>query len=274
MANRMLAIRGRDSLSVDDRLDVYVDLDSSSGLNSSMQEWPALSADFLSAAEAGLSAVGLSCYSEDAGEIRPVYTDDVEPRPATGADALEKYVATYGEVQLPAGGDGMAEAMFGALSGSGALFGVEYDDGTVGALGRCCDAALAQAETAAGARQYEWRRRVSVLVNVNAVRNSIRQIFTWVPGERIINPEFGSRLRLYLYEPITEENQERIVAEIKAAVMKWEPRVTVDRVVKVTDVSDVEENTVRLDIYYTIKGLNGRQFKYEYEYSRARYSKI
>lgn len=272
MANRMLAIRGRGSLSVDDRLDVYVDLDSSSGLNSGMQEWPALSGDFLSAAEAGLSAVGLSCCSEDAGGIRPVYTDDGEP--ASGADALEKYVVAYGEVRLPAGGDGMADAMFGALSGSGAFFGVEYDDGTVGALRRCCDEALARAEAAAGARQYEWRRRVSDLVNVNAVRNSIRQIFTWVPGERIINPEFGSRLRLYLYEPITEENQERIVAEIKAAVMKWEPRVAVDRVVKVTDVSDLEENTVRLDIYYTIKGLNGRQFKYEYEYSRARYSKI
>lgn len=112
------------------------------------------------------------------------------------------------------------------------------------------------------------------LVNVNAVKNSIKQIFTWIPGERIINPEFGSMLRKYLYEPITDENQERIVAEIKSCVLRWEPRAIVDRVVKATTVDDVEENTVKLDIYYRIKGLDDRQFMYQYEYSRSKYSYI
>jgi len=45
-------------------------------------------------------------------------------------------------------------------------------------------------------------------VNVKAVFNSLRNIFTWIPGERILNPEFGSKLRLYLYEGITPENKE------------------------------------------------------------------
>ena len=120
----------------------------------------------------------------------------------------------------------------------------------------------------------EWRHRVAKLVNVSAVQNSIRQIFTWIPGERVITPEFGSNLRKYLYEPITEQNQERIAAEIRHCVLRWEPRVVVDRVVKVTDVDDVENNTVKLDIYYRIKGLDDQQFKYQYQYSRYKYSYV
>jgi phage baseplate assembly protein W len=63
-------------------------------------------------------------------------------------------------------------------------------------------------------------------------------------------------LQKFLYEPITEDNQERIVAEIKSCVIKWEPRVIVDRIVKSTSVNDIENNTVKLDIYFTVKGLN------------------
>jgi phage baseplate assembly protein W len=63
-------------------------------------------------------------------------------------------------------------------------------------------------------------------------------------------------LRKYLYEPITDQNQERIVSEIRQAVLKWEPRVKIERVVNATTVDDIENNTVKLDIYYTINGLN------------------
>ena len=52
------------------------------------------------------------------------------------------------------------------------------------------------------------KRRIARDVNVRAVMNSIRNIFTWFPGERILNPEFGQRLQQYLYEGITEYNVE------------------------------------------------------------------
>jgi len=47
-----------------------------------------------------------------------------------------------------------------------------------------------------------YKYRLGKLVNVKAVTNSIHNIFTWTPGERILNPEFGSRLKKYLYEGI------------------------------------------------------------------------
>ena len=123
---------------------------------------------------------------------------------------------------------------------------------------------------AAEERYRQWQKSakysVGKLVNVKAVQNSLHQIFTWIPGERIINPEFGSNIRKYLYEGITDQNIEAITSEIHHCVSEWEPRVVIDRVVNVQRVEDTENNTVRLDIYYHIKGLDNEQFMYSYNY--------
>jgi phage baseplate assembly protein W len=46
----------------------------------------------------------------------------------------------------------------------------------------------------------------------------LHNIFTWRPGERVLNPEFGSRLYQLLYEGIIPETEEQIVAEIRHCV--------------------------------------------------------
>ena len=51
-----------------------------------------------------------------------------------------------------------------------------------------------------------YSSKVDKLVNVNAIKNSLHNIFSWTPGERILNPEFGSKLRKLLYEGITDFN--------------------------------------------------------------------
>ena len=75
--------------------------------------------------------------------------------------------------------------------------------------------------------EYGENRRLKKSVNVRAVQNSLDNIFSWIPGERIINPEFGTKLHEYLYEGITQYNEEMIVAEIKSCIARWEPRVVV-----------------------------------------------
>lgn len=97
---------------------------------------------------------------------------------------------------------------------------------------------------------------IDKLVNVNAIRNSLDNIFSWTPGERILNPEFGTNLRKLLYEGITDFNVEQIVAEIKHAVAQWEPRVQVANIVDVSTTEDHENNTVHLKVIYTIPGLS------------------
>lgn len=73
-------------------------------------------------------------------------------------------------------------------------------------------------------KPYDNSYVVDKNVNAIAVKQAIHNIFTWMPGERILLPEFGSRLRTLLYEGITPETEERIVAEIRSIVLEWEPR--------------------------------------------------
>ena len=110
---------------------------------------------------------------------------------------------------------------------------------------------------------------VDKLVNVKAVQNALHNIFSWMPGERVLLPEFGSNLPKLLYRGITPETQEAIVAEINHCIIEWEPRVIVDKVVNIGDVNDTENNTIRLEVRYHIKGLSNEQYSYQYDYNRS-----
>lgn len=106
--------------------------------------------------------------------------------------------------------------------------------------------------------------KISRLANVNAIRNSLKNIFSWIPGQRVLLPEFGSNLRKLLYEGITEYNVEQIITEIKRVVTQWEPRVQIQQIYDASTVDDHENNTVHLKITYVIPGLSDKQFEYEY----------
>lgn len=97
----------------------------------------------------------------------------------------------------------------------------------------------------------------------------MKNIFTWTPGERILNPDFGNRLKQYLYQGIIPETSEQIVAEIKNCVLKWEPRVNIEEVADVSTVDDHEDNTIHLEIRYTIPGLSDKQYTYSFYYNRG-----
>ena len=102
-------------------------------------------------------------------------------------------------------------------------------------------------------------------INVNAVKRAIHNIFSWVPGERTLNPEFGTNLRKYLYEGITTYNKEQIMSEIQRCIVLWEPRAKLLHVYDKSNISDHEHNTVVIEIVYTIPSLTTEQFSYTFE---------
>lgn len=102
-------------------------------------------------------------------------------------------------------------------------------------------------------------------INVNAVKQAIHNIFSWTPGERILNPEFGTKLRQFLYEGITTYNKEQIMAEIQRCISEWEPRARIEHVYDISKTIDTEYNTVKIEIVYSIPGLTDEQFSYTYE---------
>lgn len=106
-------------------------------------------------------------------------------------------------------------------------------------------------------------------INVNAIKQSIKNIFSWMPGERIINPEFGSKLRSYLYQGITAYNVEAIMAEVQRCFSVWEPRANLVSVRDISSIEDTDDNTVQIEIIYTIPSLSPEQYSYTIEVQKT-----
>lgn len=63
-----------------------------------------------------------------------------------------------------------------------------------------------------------------------AIRNSIFNIITTMPGQRILNPYFGTNIDRYLFNRVSEINARSIGNEILQSISNFEPRVTVQNI--------------------------------------------
>jgi phage baseplate assembly protein W len=59
------------------------------------------------------------------------------------------------------------------------------------------------------------------------IKDSLIQIILTLPGERIMNPDFGCRLRMLHFENLTDTLKDTMTNVILDAIERWEPRVTV-----------------------------------------------
>lgn len=83
--------------------------------------------------------------------------------------------------------------------------------------------------------------------DIEAIKNSIRNIFTTRKGQKILNPEFGSSLEQYLFQPVNEIYGRAIGQEIYDSIQTYEPRVEITKV-KVDPYPD--ENTYKVSVAY------------------------
>ena len=79
----------------------------------------------------------------------------------------------------------------------------------------------------------------------SAVRNSILNLFNTVPGQNLLNPEYGLNFLQYLFEPINETNGRQIGNDIVAGINTYEPRVLVKNV-------DIQLNEDEQTYYITL----------------------
>tara|TARA_B100000676_G_C17864137_1_gene725002 strand:+ start:433 stop:909 length:477 start_codon:yes stop_codon:yes gene_type:complete len=89
--------------------------------------------------------------------------------------------------------------------------------------------------------------------DVDAVTNSIYNIFNTTPGEKLLNPTFGLSLKRYLFEPITEDTAENIGETILLGLERWEPRV---RITKILVVADKDAYQYEITLNLAIPSLN------------------
>lgn len=101
------------------------------------------------------------------------------------------------------------------------------------------------------------RRRVATATEDADVRQAIRIILSTSLGERVMRPQFGSRLYELVFEPAnptTARRAERYVAE---ALDRWEPRIEVVDVVATPESGD--EGVLLIEVTYRIKSQHDRR---------------
>jgi phage baseplate assembly protein W len=106
-----------------------------------------------------------------------------------------------------------------------------------------------------GDNYKENYRDIEVSYDEEAIKNSLINIFSTIPGQRVLLPLFGCNLIGYVFQPITEATGQQIGNEILRAIDLWEPRVTVDKV-KVVGNPDTHE--YKVDVSVTIPNLKIR----------------
>ena len=90
----------------------------------------------------------------------------------------------------------------------------------------------------------------------NDIDQSLRLILFTNLGERMMNQTFGCNLSKYSFEAIGQTALTLMKDAIKAAVLKWEPRITLDQVE--IDTADQLEGILRISLEYTVRITNSR----------------
>jgi len=86
-----------------------------------------------------------------------------------------------------------------------------------------------------------------------AIVNSIRNIFTTTPGEKILEPTFGLNLSQWLFQPLDDFTAREIGETILTGIERFEPRVKVNNI-NVDVEYDQHQYTIKLVL--TIPSLN------------------
>ena len=76
---------------------------------------------------------------------------------------------------------------------------------------------------------------------------NIKNLLLTAKGERVMQPDFGSRLRELLFEQYTEDLTERIREEIGEAMSTWLPYINIAKVDIIQDETNTNQTKIDLD---------------------------
>jgi phage baseplate assembly protein W len=89
---------------------------------------------------------------------------------------------------------------------------------------------------------------LSQQVDDRLIRNDLLQLLLTAPGERMMRPTFGTPIRRFVFESMTDSNINQLRSDIIAAIKQFEPRVIVSDVkMETTD----DNNLLSIKVYGT-----------------------
>lgn len=87
------------------------------------------------------------------------------------------------------------------------------------------------------------------------VRESLILLLSTYPGERVTNPEFGTRVRDFVYADMSHATLNMLKEEIHRAIKTYEARIEVNDIILNTD---APEGIIYVHLDYTIRRVNMR----------------
>jgi hypothetical protein len=86
------------------------------------------------------------------------------------------------------------------------------------------------------------------------IEQAIRLILGTAYGERPMRPDFGCRIHDYVFAEANAATAGRIASEVRASLLRWEPRIEVDDVE--VSVDDNDRSLLYIDIRYHVRQRN------------------
>ena len=90
------------------------------------------------------------------------------------------------------------------------------------------------------------------------INESLRILFGTVPGERLMHPGYGCRLKALVFEPLDDGTLAEIRHIIERAILFHETRITAERVDATPSEDPHQDGRIDIRIEYTIRTTNTR----------------
>ena len=91
----------------------------------------------------------------------------------------------------------------------------------------------------------------------NDVREAVLIVLATDKGERVMRPDFGAGLRSFVFGPLNQTTLQRVQTQVQEALVKWEPRITVEQVSVTIDPS--EQGKLLIAVRYLVRVTNTLQ---------------
>lgn len=105
-------------------------------------------------------------------------------------------------------------------------------------------------------KDFTGKKDVAVLTNEQAVLESVVNIISTEPGDRVMNPLFGCPINQFLFEPIDEITSSFIQKTLTDSILRFEKRL---ENLEVTVTPNEDENSYVVDIVFSMKTSTNKQ---------------
>ena len=107
--------------------------------------------------------------------------------------------------------------------------------------------------------------------SLQQARHNLKNLLLTYPGERVGQPEFGSKLRELCFEQIDDNLPERIEEEVRKAISIWLPYINVTEVQTLNEEGDDNKIFVRVTYSTTLSPQTREQITLDASYTATVY---